>query len=276
MTSTESISTLSGDVRVAGEAAGDGPPVLLLHGLTATRRYVLMGSRLLERSGYRVIAYDARGHGESAPAPEPGAYGYADLAGDLEAVLDAAGVRAAALVGSSMGAHAAAAFTLGRPERVAALVVVGPAFDGPRMDRADLEAWDALADGLDRDGVEGFLAAWRPCVPDRWRDTVVEVARQRLSRHRDLHAVAAALRVVPRSLPFGRLDDLAGIRAPTLVVGSRDEADPGHPLAVAEAWAARIPGARLTVEEEGSSPLAWQGARLSRAVAGFLEGCGYS
>ena len=50
----------------ASERRG-GPAVVLLHGLTATRRYVVMGSRTLERSGRRVIAYDARGHGRSTP-----------------------------------------------------------------------------------------------------------------------------------------------------------------------------------------------------------------
>jgi pimeloyl-ACP methyl ester carboxylesterase len=75
-------------VTLAGEAAGEGTPIVLLHGLTATRRYVVMGSRALERSGHRVVAYDARGHGASAPAPEPGAYGYDELAADLAAVRD--------------------------------------------------------------------------------------------------------------------------------------------------------------------------------------------
>ena len=44
--------------------------MILLHGLTATRRYVLHGSLALARRGYRQISYDARGHGESAPAPD--------------------------------------------------------------------------------------------------------------------------------------------------------------------------------------------------------------
>ena len=56
-------------VALAGEEAGEGIPVVLLHGLTATRRYVVMGSRALERSGHRVIAYDARG--TAAPTPRP-------------------------------------------------------------------------------------------------------------------------------------------------------------------------------------------------------------
>ena len=53
------------------EIEGEGTPVLLAHGLTATRRYVVMGSGALARSGHRVISYDARGHGESDPAPDP-------------------------------------------------------------------------------------------------------------------------------------------------------------------------------------------------------------
>src|ERR1700761_4859763 len=82
---------------------GEGPAVVLLHGLTATRRYVVMGSSALARGGHRVIAYDARGHGRSAPAPDPEAYGYEELAGDLEAVLDGAGIERAVLAGASMG-----------------------------------------------------------------------------------------------------------------------------------------------------------------------------
>ena len=56
-------------------------------------------------------------------------------------------------------------------------------------------------------------------------------------------------------------------RVPTVVVADRDEADPGHPLAVGEAYAEAIPGARLVVEEEGKSPIAWQGGQLSKVIA---------
>src|SRR5579862_1683733 len=90
-------------VELAGEQAGEGPPIVLLHGLTATRRYVTMGSRLLERSGRRVIAYDARGHGHSSRAPDSKAYGYERLARDLLAVMDSLEIARAALAGASMG-----------------------------------------------------------------------------------------------------------------------------------------------------------------------------
>jgi pimeloyl-ACP methyl ester carboxylesterase len=68
---------------LAGEALGDGPPILLLHGITATRRYVVHGSKVLSRRGYRQLTYDARGHGRSDPAPPGGGYAYADLAADV-------------------------------------------------------------------------------------------------------------------------------------------------------------------------------------------------
>src|SRR5437764_125303 len=71
------------------DSGGAGTPVVLLHGLTATRRYVVMGSNALPRTGHRVVAYDARGHGDSDPA-QP--YDYPALAGDLERVLDERGI----------------------------------------------------------------------------------------------------------------------------------------------------------------------------------------
>ncbi|HLH15484.1 MAG TPA: alpha/beta hydrolase [Solirubrobacteraceae bacterium] len=260
----------------AAAGAGGGPKgpkatVVLAHGLTATRRYVLMGSTVLQRAGHRVIAYDARGHGRSAPAADPRDYGYERLARDLHALLEGRGVRRAVLVGASMGAHTAVRYALERPERVAALAIVTPAFDvkpNPFARAAELERWDALARGLREHGVEGFLAAYDlAALPDSLRATVETVLRQRLAAHERPLAVADALEAVPRSRPFDRVQQLGEIRVPTIVVASRDEADPGHPLAVAERYAHAIPGARLLVEEPGHSPLAWQGGQLSRAVA---------
>jgi pimeloyl-ACP methyl ester carboxylesterase len=255
-------------VRLAVEEAGpaDGPPIVLLHGLTATRRYVVMGSKALERGGHRVVAYDARGHGQSSAAPTPEAYGYDELAHDLGAVMDARGIERAVLAGASMGAHTLLRFALRAPERVAGVVVVTPAFDpGAPIDFA---RWDALAAGLRSGGVEGFVEAYRVDdeVPRAWRETLRRVLRQRMAQHADLGALADALRATPRSRPYESLAELAALSVPAVVVASRDEADPGHPLAVGEAYAAAIPGARLLTEEPGRSPLAWQGGQLSRVI----------
>ncbi|HEY2601245.1 MAG TPA: alpha/beta hydrolase [Thermoleophilaceae bacterium] len=266
---TQQFELNSGSTTLRGEHSGEGDPVLLLHGLTATRRYVVMGSRYLPTHGRRIVPYDARGHGESDPASQPTAYEYSDLAADLEAVLDGLGIERAALAGASMGAHTALAFALSHPERVSALVLITPAFAG-QIREGELASWDALADGLERNGIEGFIEAWTPPADERWRETATLVVGQRLARHRHLDAVADALRVVPRSKPFEALEQLEAVEAPALVVGSRDDADPGHPLAIAEEYARRLPRGSLLVEEEGKSPLAWQGAQLSRAIDDFL------
>ncbi len=76
-----------------------------------------------------------------------------------------------------------------------------------------------------------------------------------------------ARKVVPLSRPFETRDQLREITAPTVVVADRDEPDPGHPLAIGELYASLIPGARLIVEEEGQSPIAWQGGQLSKVIA---------
>ncbi len=263
----------SDGVGLAVADAGEGIPVVLLHGLTATRRYVVMGSRVLERSRHRVIAYDARGHGRSSPAPAPNAYSYPYLVGDLQAVLDDLGIERAVLAGASMGAHTLLAFALRAPERVAGIVVITPAYAGEEVeDPARLARWDALAAGLRAGGVEGFLAAQgEPRVAPAFRETVLRVIRQRLSAHTHLEAVADALETVPRSRPFHCIAELGGIEAPAAVVASGDEADPEHPFAVGAAYADAIPGAELVRDPPGSSPIAWQGSRLSHVIAAVAE-----
>jgi len=265
----------AGGVTLSGEQSGEGVPIVLAHGLTATRRYVVMGSRSLQRSGHRVIAYDARGHGSSEPASAR-AYGYQWLASDLLAVLDEAGVDRAVIAGASMGAHTAVRFALEHPGRVLALGLITPAYEpAGRRAEQELARWDALAEGLRSGGVEGFIAAYDLSgVPQAWRATLETVLRQRLSAHEHPRAVADALEVVPRSAPFEDFEQLGTIAAPTLVIGSRDEADPDHPLALAERYARAIPAARLLVEDAGPpprSPIAWQGGRVSSALAELAD-----
>jgi pimeloyl-ACP methyl ester carboxylesterase len=257
----------AGTVTLAGEEEGDGRALVLVHGLSATRRNVVQGSRLLARRGHRVVSYDARGHGRSSPAPR---YGYPELTGDLEAVLADRGLERAVLVGSSMGAATAMALALADPDRAEALVQITPAYAGS----PDTEGrWDGLADALERGGIDAFVEATRPDdLPERWRAGVRTAVRQRMERHEHLDAVVEALRAVPRSAAWDGMEALERLEVPTLVVGSRDEADPTHPLALAREYAERLPRATLVVEDEGEAPLAWRGGRLSEAIAGFLDG----
>src|SRR4051794_35622079 len=274
MAAMAEIAVEAGGLTLAGGEAGGGGGGVLLHRLTATRRDVGVGSRALQRDGHRVIAYDARGHGASSPAPSPEAYRYEDLAGDLLAVLDDRGIDRALLCGASMGAHTIVRFALDHGDRVAGLVVVTPAFDpdDTQDEERRLARWDALAEGLRSGGVEGFVEAYgTPKSPERWHETIFKVLRQRMSAHERPAALADALGAVPRSRPFGSWAELAELEVPAVVVASRDEADPEHPYAVGERYAEAIPGAELRSEEPGSSPLAWQGSRLSHLIAELGE-----
>jgi len=238
-----------------GEAAGEGPPVVLCHGVTATRRYVVHGSRALERAGHLVVAYDARGHGESDPAPAGQGYGYPWLVADLERVVAAqlGEEERFLLAGHSMGAHTAVAYALRHPHRLAGLVLAGPVYTGAIEPRS-LDYWDGLAAALEAGGVDGFVAyiGEHQAADPRWRDAVLRFTRERMLLQRHPQALAAALRELPRSRPFESMADLEGLRVPALVVASSDEADPGHPHAAAVAYAEALPQGQLLSEAEGS------------------------
>ena len=176
-------------------------------------------------------------------------------------MLDAkAGERRFVLAGHSMGAHTAVAYALEHPERVAGLVLIGPVYGGSSA-RRRCEYWDGLAAALEEGGVEGFVGLHRrrPASTPAWRETVLRITRERISLHRHPEALAEALRQVPRSRPFETMDELEFLDVPTLVVASHDVADPGHPYAVAEAYAERDP--RRHADQRG-------GGRVAAGLAG--------
>ena len=99
----------SGAARIAYSVAGDGPPVLLLHaGVTDRRSWRPLIEHL--GTGFRTIAYDRRGFGETTYEPEP----YREM-DDALAVLDAEDVESAVVVGASNGGQRAIATGPGPP-----------------------------------------------------------------------------------------------------------------------------------------------------------------
>jgi pimeloyl-ACP methyl ester carboxylesterase len=258
---------------IRGQRAGEGPPIVLCHGITASRRYIVHGSRALERAGHTVVSYDARGHGESDPAPAGEGYGYPRLVDDLERVVAAeVGEGRFVLAGHSMGAHTAVAYALRHQRRLAGLVVIGPTFRG-EVAEASLRYWDGLADALEQAGVDGFVdyIDRNQDTDPAWRESILSFTRARMLLNRHPEAVVEALREVPGSKPFDSIDELRTLEVPALVVASHDDADPGHPYEAAVAYAEALPRAHLVSEGEGESPLAWQGGRLSRAIAAFCQ-----
>src|SRR3954454_21382831 len=260
----------SHEVELAVRQTGDpdAPPVIAMHGLFGTRDQVLMGSTRLEEAGFRVIAYDARGHGRSSAPQRADDYGYAVLMEDLLAVMDAFEVERPFLLGVSMGAHTSLRLALEHPERVGGIAVVTPAYDPdehPHPDR--MRRANKLADGIRRAGIQGFMDGLEqgPGWGRRF-DTFRQVLGQRMKQHHNLLAVADALPAVMGGAPFGALDELHVIDAPVVVVGTRDDYDIDHPLALAERYATALPTARLVCEPEGKMPLAWNGGLLSARV----------
>jgi pimeloyl-ACP methyl ester carboxylesterase len=272
LTATDFEATGADGVVLRGTREGEGPPILLAHGLTAHRELVVHGSRALSRAGHDLIRYDARAHGTSDPG-EAGTRNYETLADDMAAVLEATvgeGERPV-LAGHSMGAHTLVTLALRDPGALAGIVLIGPAVVGGPTPEDAMGGWDALAEGLETDGVEGFIEVYSRHLDPEWSETLIRIARDRLSKHRDLAALAEAVHEVPRSVPFDGMAELEGLDLPALVVASHDLADPGHPYAVAEAYTEALPQARMISEEKGESPLAWQGGKLSREIAAFCE-----
>jgi pimeloyl-ACP methyl ester carboxylesterase len=98
-------------VTIAYDIAGDGPPVIFLHGLTNRRQGWDPVTSLLVPD-FTCIRIDFRGHGESTPAPD---YSMPALVGDVRAVADELGVEAPAVIGGSFGAAAAAVYAALNP-----------------------------------------------------------------------------------------------------------------------------------------------------------------
>lgn len=109
-------------VRLAAETAGppDGPPLLLLHALGEDRTSWRAVAARLAADGWRTIAVDLRGHGQSG---HPGGYAFEDMRDDVLALLDAAGLPEVTLVAHSLGTVAASLVAMDRPGAVRRLVL---------------------------------------------------------------------------------------------------------------------------------------------------------
>ncbi|HEX6580718.1 MAG TPA: alpha/beta hydrolase, partial [Actinomycetota bacterium] len=125
---------------IAWESAGEGPDVVFLHpGLWDWRVWDHQFGVFSKI--YHVVRYDLRGYGRSS-RPEPGKpYSHVD---DLAAVLDAAGVDAAALVGNSMGGRVAIDFALTHPKRVDAMVLAATNVGGFEETEEEAKAYADL------------------------------------------------------------------------------------------------------------------------------------
>jgi pimeloyl-ACP methyl ester carboxylesterase len=218
------------------ESVGDGPPLVLLHGsVHDSRLWDGVFAELARR--HTVIRYDARGLGRSSAPTEP--FRYED---DLVAVLDRFDIRAAALVGLSMGGEVAIDFTLEHPERVRSLTLIGASVGGHEWPKnREMDAYSAAYRSSDgRRVADSELAIWAN-LGDRAPgfDLIEPMVRE----NAEIGAAAEKGHVL--SSDEDAVDRLDRITAPTLViVGDHDHPEIG---VIAGRLAAGIPGARREV-----------------------------
>ena len=237
--------------------AGEGPPMLLLHGFTGTAAPGRSSSRPGRRD-HRVIAPDLLGHGGSDAPTDPARYALERQAADLAELLGLLEAAPATVVGYSMGARLALVLALEHPETVERLVLESPSAGiADPADRAQRRAADErLADDLERDGIEAFVDALGGAAAVR---RPRNAAAERCSAYQRASAAPRSRR--PGGLAARRRP---GRHGATPRPPRRDRSVPrwsSPALSTRSAWSGRgpsragIPGARLEViDDAGHTP----------------------
>jgi 3-oxoadipate enol-lactonase len=246
------------------EVAGAGDPIVLLHGLSFDLSlWDEQVAALAER--YRMVRYDLRGFGKSAPASVPYSH-----AADLEAVLAHIGIPRAVIVGLSMGGGAAINFALAHPTAVRGLVLVDATLAGFAWSdefRADRAAVHAAARGS---GLDAARRRWL-AMPMFQPTLANAAAARRLRALVDVYSGWHWTHPDP-GLPTHppAIERLHEIETPTLVVvGERDTLD-FH--GIAATLAARICDAKkLVVAGAGHLPNLEAPERFNEALLQFLS-----
>jgi 3-oxoadipate enol-lactonase len=215
------------------EAVGDGPAVVLVHGLADDHRlWRYQVPSLAER--YRVITLDVRGHGRSSKRPLPAST--AMLADDVVAVADALGVAHFAAVGLSMGGGIVQALALNHPERLWGLGLVSTSSWFPETTR---QRFHDRAAAAERDGlasiVDAMVERWFTPLFVREHADEVDHVRETVVAN-DPVAFGAASRV---NAERDWSDRLPEIRCPTIFIGGAD--DPADATRNAAVFRGRIP-----------------------------------
>jgi len=256
------------------EAAGDGFPLVLLHGFTGSAATW----RPFETAwpGFRTVAIDLIGHGASAAPDDEAPYTMERCVADVTALIDAECGGRAAVLGYSMGGRVALQFALAAPKRVAALVLEGAStgIEDP-ADRASRVASDrVLADDIERDGLEAFVDRWEAVPLFATQSRLPGSVRQRLREQRlrsRTVGLANSLRGMGAGAQqpvFARLGELA---MPVLLIAGEDDV---KYRALARAMGEQIPGARVEiVKGAGHAVHLEQPAAFAPLVKEFLTRC---
>ncbi len=254
------------------ESAGEGPVVAFLHPGLWDGRVWDEQFGLFSRT-YRVVRHDFRGYGRSS-RPEPGRP-YSHVS-DLAAVMDAAGVERAALIGNSMGGRVAMDFALTHPARVSALVLASPALSGFEGNSEEESMWETAFADVERRIAEAVTTGdleraqdlrlrslWAPLGTDDPAGSLI----RRIAFDNLQELTLDESGEIPIDPPAAAR--LGEIVAPTLVLPA-DHDPPWHERMCVEI-AAGIPGTRLVRIPETDHVIPMRRpAEFNRVVLGFL------
>ncbi len=191
---------------------GTGPPVVLVHGFAASYHYNWRVPGVIDAliaAGHRVVALDCRGHGTSDKPHDPAAYNGSAMADDVLAVMDAAGVDRADLVGYSMGGFIAAALLVAHPQRFRRVILAGV---GDALVAGDLprERASAIAAAMEGRGTADETARnFRRFAEATGNDLAALAAMQRAERTRSDPALLRQV-ALPVMVLVGQDDLLVG------------------------------------------------------------------
>jgi pimeloyl-ACP methyl ester carboxylesterase len=245
-------------VKIYYEVHGEGPPLLLTHGFSASS-HMWAGQREALGKHFKLITWDMRGHGRSDYPSDQNAYSEAATLGDMLAILDHVGAKTAIVGGLSLGGYMSLAFRLAHPERVRALLIIdtGPGF---RSGEAR-EGWNTYArrtaDLFEKEGL------------GRLSESSVEA---RTAPHRDASGVARAARGMLTQRDARVINSLPEINVPSLViVGANDKPF----LTASDYMASKIPGAKkVVIPDAGHAANIDQPDAFNEAVLAFLDSAG--
>lgn len=228
---------------------GEGTPVVMGHGLMGSIAMMDdLGERpdILAARGFRVINYDARGHGRSGFTKDTSHYSWFSLAGDMHALLRHLGIERAHVGGGSMGAGTSLVLALDHPAMVERLVLVAPPPMGERMGPVS-QMFGGFATMIESAGLERAvevameLPQWAPLResdPQRYE----WMRGWLLSQNAEAMVYAIRGLLQGPSLPEERFGE---IRAPALILAHPD--DDIHPLSSAQWLHETLGGSRLVV-----------------------------
>ena len=249
--------------RIFWDEPGSGAPVLLIMGL-GWPSYSWHRSRPLLSQHYRTIALDNRGVGQS-DAP-PGPYSITQMAADCAAVLGAARVNTAHIIGVSMGGMIAQEFALQYPKKVRSLILGCTSAGGPQAVLPDMAALEVLRSrGKDPDAFNKAISPfiYDAATPQQRIDEDLEVRRKWFPTS---EGYFAQLQAIMNWEAYSRIDQIA---ASTLVI--HGETDRLIPAENARHIAARIPGAKLVLLPNASHIFTTdQPEAAHAAILGFL------